>query len=93
MSAIGVGVFDYSDYLLPITAAAVVFSLTMLSWQALRRNWYSPLILASVGSVIHLAGRFTFESQMMSYLGIGFLFIASIWSAFPKGRWGLHGKL
>jgi len=87
MSVIGIGVFDYSEYLLPITVVAIVFSLTMLGWQALRRKWYSPLILAIVGSIIHIVGRFKFESQLISYIGIGSLFIASIWSAFPKRRW------
>jgi hypothetical protein len=86
MSAIGLGVYDYSEYLIPITAAAITFSLVMLGWQALRRKSYPPLILAIAGSIVHIVGRFILESQMMSYLGIGLIFIASIWVSLPKRR-------
>lgn len=86
MGAIGLGVYDYSEYLIPITAVAIAFSLAMLGWQAFRRKWYSPFILALVGSTIHVAGRFILESEMFSNFGIGLLFIASIWSSLSKRR-------
>ena len=86
LSSIGLGVYDYSEYLIPITVAALLFSLTMLGWQAVRRKWYSPLILAFMGSIVHFLGRFVLESDPVSYTGLVMLFVASLWSGFPRRR-------
>lgn len=86
LSSVGLGVYDYSEYLMPITITALAFSIAMLGWQAVHRKWFFPLILALIGSFIHLVGRFVLESDPVSYTGLAMLFIASFWSGFPKRR-------
>ncbi len=86
LSSLGIGFLPTSKYLLPLTLAAVAFVLAMFGWQAVRRRRFAPLMLATAGAVVLLAGRFGLQAESAVYVGVGLLVAASVWNAWPAGR-------
>lgn len=86
MSSLGIGFFNYSDYLLPITGLALLVALSALGYRANTRRGYSPLLLGIVSSILILVGKFILEIPFIVYLGIASLIIANLWNAWPIAK-------
>jgi hypothetical protein len=82
LSALGVGFFDYTPYLLPLTLVFLVVTLAILAWRP--RRGYAPLALGLFASAAMLIGKFFFDSDIVSYAGVALLVGASAWNAWPK---------
>lgn len=86
MSSIGVGFFNYTDYLLPITLTALAVSLFALGVTALRSKSYRVFSLGIVAAALIFVGKFWFESDPITYTGAAILIGASIWSALLRTK-------
>lgn len=84
MSSMGVGFFNYTEYLFPISLAALAITLAALSFRARSRRGYGPFALGLVASVVAIVGKFYFESDSMFYFSVSLLVLASIWNSWPK---------
>lgn len=84
LSAMGLGFINYSPFLLPLTAAFLVMVLVTLAWRATARRGYVPLALGTAAAVIMLIGKFQFDSDAATYLGISLLVGASVWNSWPR---------
>lgn len=84
LSALGIGFFDYTPYLLPLTGLFLVLALAVLSYRASDRRGFAPLMLGVVATAIVLIGKFWLDSDAALYAGVGLLVGASLWNAWPK---------
>jgi mercuric ion transport protein len=81
LSAFGVGFFDYTPYLLPLTLVFLVMTLAILAWRP--RRGYAPLALGLFAAGAMLIGKFFFDSDITIYTGVALLVGASTWNAWP----------
>jgi hypothetical protein len=93
LSSLGIGFLPTSVYLLPLTLGAVAFALLMFAWQARRRRRFGPLILATMGALVLLVGRFALQAEGGLYCGVGMLVAASLWDAWPVRRQAASAQL
>jgi hypothetical protein len=84
MSAFGFGFFDYTAYLLPITAVALALTLATIAWRARTRRGYGPLAVGVVATALHLVGKFVLESDAIAYAAVPILICAAVWNAWPR---------
>ncbi len=84
LSALGVGFFDYTPWLLPLTLVFLVFTLLTLAWGARKRRGYGPLAMGLAATAIIAIGKFGFDADSAIYLGITVLVGASLWNAWPS---------
>ncbi|MEJ2452322.1 MAG: hypothetical protein P8047_16965 [Gammaproteobacteria bacterium] len=84
LSTMGIGFFDYTPYLMPLTMLFIAIVLASLAFRAGRRQGYKPLWLGLVASLVLLAGKFYFDSDAIMYLGLGLLVLASLWNSWPR---------
>ena len=84
LSALGVGAFNYTPYLLPLTLAGLAVALWALAFRARARRGYGPFVLGLVGAGVLLAGKFGLENDGVMYAGIVCLVGASIWNAWRR---------
>jgi mercuric ion transport protein len=84
VSSIGLGFLIGTTYLLPITTAFLLLTLTVLGFRANQRRGYRPLLAGTVGSAAVVIGKFYLESNPAMYGGIGVLIIASVWNGWPR---------
>jgi hypothetical protein len=82
LSALGVGFIDYTPYLLPLTLVFLVTTLAILAWRP--RRGYAPLALGWFAAAIMLIGKFFFDSDIATYVGVALLIGASVWNAWPR---------
>lgn len=86
LSSMGVNFVNYTPYLFPLTAAFLLLSLIALGWRAPQRLGYGPLWIGFAASVVLLAGKFAFDSDIAMYAGMAILVAASLWNAWPRSR-------
>lgn len=86
LSSMGLGFFNYTAYLLPLTLVFLVFVIASLAFRARRRRGYKPLLLGVIAAAILLVGKFTYNSDTTMYVGLGLLVLASLWNSWPKPR-------
>lgn len=84
LSSLGIGFVDYTPYLLPLTAIFLAISLVALAYKASARQGYAPSWLGAASAITILVGKFTFDSDLAMYAGIGGLVAASIWNSWPR---------
>lgn len=84
MSSFGVGFFNYTDYLFPISIAALAFALGALIYKAKTRRGYGPFWLGLAASCFAIVGKFYIESDSGFYFGVVTLIVASFWNSWPK---------
>ena len=84
LSALGIGFFDYTPYLLPLTALFLVLTLGALGYRARDRRGFAPLALGVLAATIVLIGKFHLDSDVALYAGVALLVGASLWNAWPK---------
>ena len=85
VSSIGLGFLVGTAYLLPITGSFLILTLAVLGFRAKGRQGYGPLVAGVVASAAVLIGKFFLESSPIMYIGVGFLVVASVWNAWPRG--------
>ena len=84
LSAMGLGFINYSPFLLPLTAAFLMVVLATLAWRAKARHGYAPLTLGMLATAMVLIGKFQFDSDAATYMGISLLVGASLWNSWPR---------
>jgi hypothetical protein len=88
LSALGVGFVDYTPYLFPLTTGFLALTLATLTFRARSRWGYAPLALGVVSALTVLIGKFGFDSDNATYLGLAVLVVASAWNAWPVKKSG-----
>ena len=83
-SALGLGFLINARYLFAVTSVFLVIALLALGFRAQRRRGYTPALLGTGGSILILVGKFTLDSHLALYGGVGMLMAASVWNAWPQ---------
>lgn len=84
LSSMGVGFFDYTPYLLPLTVIFVLVAISALIFRAKQRRGHKPFIVGVLGGAILMIGRFQYENDAAMYAGLLLLVAASVWNTWPK---------
>ncbi|MCP5468546.1 MAG: MerC family mercury resistance protein [Deltaproteobacteria bacterium] len=90
LSALGIGFFNYSAYLLPLMVIFIMVTLFTLGFRAKTRHGYYPLILGTLSSTVIVFGKFIFNLNWVLYLGVVCLIAACIWNSWPVKKNKLH---
>lgn len=83
-SSSGVGFFDYTPYLLPLTVVFVLIAVAALAFRAKQRRGYKPFLVGILAAGILLIGKFHYENDTAMYAGLLLLVAASLWNTWPK---------
>ncbi|MBE9516506.1 MAG: MerC domain-containing protein [Proteobacteria bacterium] len=86
LSSVGIGFFNYTPWIMPLTLFFVLIALTALFWRAKNRRGYGPFLLGLVASSILVVGKFIYESDVAMYIGLAMLVSASLWNTWPIAR-------
>lgn len=78
LGAFGIGFFDYTPYLVPLISLALVVALASLARLAYTRRRLEPLLLGTLAAAAVIIGKFVVESNVVLYVGIGTLMVASL---------------
>jgi mercuric ion transport protein len=84
LGSVGLGFLISAVYLLPLTAAFLVFALAAMAFKANSRHGYGPFLFGLVAAASVLLGKFVWESNITMYSAVGLLVISSIWNAWPR---------
>lgn len=68
LSSLGLGFLVHTTYLLPLTAAFLLFSLGTLAYWANARHGYGPFALGLLAAVGILVGKFGVSSDVLFYI-------------------------
>jgi hypothetical protein len=83
LGAVGLGFFDYTPYLLPVTTLFLFVAIAGLAWRAKTRHGYRPLLLGILAAGVLLTGKFHFDNDVAMYAGLVLLIAASLWNTWP----------
>jgi len=83
-SSLGIGFFDYTPYLLPLTMVFVLIAVAALAFRAKQRRGYIPLLVGMLAAGILLVGKFHYGNDAAMYAGLLLLVSASLWNTWPK---------
>ena len=84
LSTLGWGFLLSSAYLLPLTALFLFFSVVVLACRARARRGYGPFALGLIAAILILWGKFSLESNVWVYAGVGLLISSSLWNSWPQ---------
>ena len=84
LSALGVGFFNYSAYLLPVTILFMVLAVGSLGYHAGERRGYTPFIMGGSGAALMIIGKFLIVASTVTYGGVALLIAASVWNSWPR---------
>lgn len=73
-------------YLFPITAGCLTFAVGGLAVGASRRQGYVPFVVGGCAAVLLLVGKFVIDSDIIVYVAIAILLIASVWNSWPAKK-------
>lgn len=82
-STLGIGTIPYQPWLLPVMVALLFINLGVLLYSAPHRNGYLPFYLSLAGALVIVICKFWLDLNTITYIGIGMIFIASIWHSLP----------
>lgn len=83
LSALGLSFLMEDKWLLPISALLLLVAVSSLGWRARRRRGYRPFAVGMFAAVVILVSKFALEAAALTYVGIGTLFAAALWNAWP----------
>lgn len=86
LSSLGIGFFDYTPYLLPLTAVFLLIAVAALAYHARQRRGYKPFLMGLLAGAILLIGKFYFDSDAAMYTGLSLLVAASLWNTWPRSQ-------
>jgi hypothetical protein len=86
LGAVGLGFLMDVRWLLPLTAVFLALAVGALAWRARSRRGYRPFALGIVAAGVVLLGKFSFDSDLAMYAGLGTLVAASLWNSWPRRR-------
>lgn len=78
LSALGLSFLLSSAYLLPLTALILFVTVFTLAFRARARRGYGPFALGLVAMTLILWGKFSLESNVLAYAGVGLLISSSL---------------
>jgi mercuric ion transport protein len=84
LSVLGLGVLLSREYLVPLTVLFLAVAVLSLARRARERRGFGPLLLGILASVLIMTGKFSIESAVTAYLGVGLLVLSSVWNAWPR---------
>lgn len=84
LSACGLTFLMEDRWLLPISAAFLMVTLTVLARGARRRRGFGPVVTGLVAAGLLLGGKFVLESDAVLYGGAMGLVAACVWNAWPR---------
>ena len=84
LTTLGLGFLISERYLLAVTAAFLVISITALTFRARYRRGYGPALAGLLAAAIVLTAKFYFESTATMYAGLALLIAASLWNTWPR---------
>lgn len=84
VSSVGLGFLVGTAYLLPITSAFLILTVTVLGFRARQRRGYGPFLIGLAASGAILTGKFYLELNPLLYGGVCLLVAASVWNAWPR---------
>jgi len=83
LSALGLGFFDYTPYMLPALLVFVAIALAALAFRARKRRGYGPFWLGVVAGTLLLASKFWFDSDGLMWAALALLVASSVWNTWP----------
>jgi len=83
LTAVGLGFLISTTYLLPLTVLFLAIAVGSLGFRASRRRGLGPFWMGVAAGAVILGGKFYLESSRVTYAGIGFLVVASVWNSWP----------
>lgn len=86
LSSLGIGFFDYTPYLLPLTAVFLLIAVAALAYRARQRRGYKPFLMGLLAGAILLIGKFYFDSDVAMYTGLSLLVAASLWNTWSRSQ-------
>jgi mercuric ion transport protein len=84
LSSLGLSFLLSSVYLLPLTALFLLVSVFTLAFRARTRRGYGPFAVGLVATTLILWGKFSLESNVLAYAGVGLLISSSLWNSWPR---------
>ncbi len=81
LGAIGVDFFNYTPYLLPLTAIFLIVAVAVLAQRGRRSGKLAPLVLGLAAAILVLVGKFYAESDWIANGGIVLLVAAVFFSS------------
>lgn len=86
MSALGLGFLIQSGHLFLVTVVFLVVAVATLGFRVKMRRAYGPFLTGVFGAVLVITAKFVFESEPVTYLGVGSLIFAGFWNCWPMNR-------
>ncbi|MGH7792650.1 MAG: MerC family mercury resistance protein [Thermodesulfobacteriota bacterium] len=86
LSSLGLGLVNYTPYLLPLTVLFLILAVASLGYRAKNRRGYKPFILGVIAASIVIFSKFVFVSDLAMYGGIALLMSASLWNSWPERK-------
>ncbi len=84
LSSVGLGFLLETRYLLPLTGTFVGLALGSLAWRADRRRGLGPFLLGTAAAAVLFVGKFVYEIDAATWVGVSVLVAASLWNAWPR---------
>jgi mercuric ion transport protein len=84
LSSVGLGFLISTTYLLPLTVLFLAVAVGSLSFRASSRRGLGPLWMGVASGALILGGKFYLDSALVTYAGVGFLVVASVWNSWPR---------
>ena len=84
LSSLGLSFLLSSAYLLPLTVFFLVVTIFTLAFRATARRGYGPFAVGFIAATLILWGKFSLESNVLAYGGVGLLIVSSLWNSWPR---------
>lgn len=86
LGALGIGFFDYTPYLAPLTLVFLALAIGGLTLQSRRSGHRGALIAGAAGAAVVLIAKFVLDSAWINHIGIGLLIAAIFMSTRRRAR-------
>jgi len=84
LSSLGLGFLVYERYVVPVALALLLVAVGSLAHRARERRGHGPVLVALLGVVTALVGKFRLSSGPVLYVGFGLLVAATLWNGWPR---------
>lgn len=84
LSSLGVGFLASTRYLFPLTTMLLTIAVASLFIGATTGHGLVPFWIGGAAAAFILFGKFSLDSALVMYFGVGLLVMASVWNAIPR---------